>query len=184
MYFQSSRLVARRFAAADLPAFIAMRNDPHVARYQSWDSYTLPEAEAFLKDMDAIQPGDTGWFQFALTASGDFIGDLGFRILEDPRLAQIGYTIARTHWGKGYATEAVKAFLDYAFAAFPLHRITASVDPRNPASCRVLEKAGFRREALFRESEWFRGEWADDAIYALLRADHTQRAGNTQTLET
>jgi len=67
----------------------------------------------------------------------------------------------------------VRGTVDYAFRNFPIHRMTASIDPRNHASCRVIEKAGFRREALFRQSEWFKGGWADDAIYALLRADLT-----------
>ena len=63
------------------------------------------------------------------------------------------------------------ALTDFAFAAFGLHRITASVDPRNVASCRVLEKAGFVKEAHFRQSEWFKGEWADDVVYARLHED-------------
>ena len=73
--------------------------------------------------------------------------------LDENDLAQIGYTIARPFWRRGLATEAVRALVDFAFERFPVHRITASVDPRNAASCRVLEKAGFTREAHFRQSE-------------------------------
>ena len=60
------------------------------------------------------------------------------------------------------------ASVAYAFASFPIHRIIASVDPRHVASVRVLEKAGLVKEAHFRQSEWFKGAWADDAIYAVL----------------
>ena len=84
-------------------------------------------------------------------------------------LMLIGYTIARPWWNRGLATEAVLALVDYAFASFPLHRITASADPRNAASCRVLEKAGFVKEGHFRQSEWFKGAWVDDMLYARLR---------------
>ena len=71
----------------------------------------------------------------------------------------------------GYATEALTALLTYAFYTFALHRIAASVDPRNAACCRVLEKTGFRKEGHFLQSEWFKGEWTDDAVYGILRAN-------------
>lgn len=79
--------------------------------------------------------------------------------------------VSRSQSWDGYAAEAVRALVDHAFPAYGLHRITASADPRNTASCRVLEKAGFRKEAHFRQSEWFKGEWADDAVYARLATD-------------
>jgi RimJ/RimL family protein N-acetyltransferase len=174
MIFGSPRLIARRFGPRDLEAFVAMRNDPEVSRYQSWETYTQAEARSFLAELACANPGDAEWFQFALEdrATGDFVGDCGLKVLEqDKRLAQIGYTIARPFWNRGYATEAVRALADYAFPAFGLHRITASADPRNPASCRVLEKAGFVKEAEFRQSEWFKGAWADDVVYARLATD-------------
>jgi aminoglycoside 6'-N-acetyltransferase len=174
MIFETERLVARRFGPRDLEAFVAMRADPDVARFQSWETFTIEDGRAFITALAGCHPGEPGWYQIALEdrASGQFVGDCGLRIVEDDnRLAQIGYTIARKFWGKGLATEAVAGLTRHAFAAFSLHRITASVDPRNRASCRVLEKAGFRKEAHFRQSEWFKGEWADDAVYALLASD-------------
>jgi len=174
MIFSSARLIARRFGPRDLPSFVAMRNDPEVARYQSWDTYTEAEGRRFLEELAQHKRGEPGWFQFALELreTGEFVGDCGLNILaHEPRLARIGYTIARPHWNKGLATEAVRALVDYAFSTFPLHRITASVDPRNGSSCGVLEKAGFVKEGHFRQSEWFKGEWADDVLYARLRED-------------
>ncbi len=174
MMFETRRLIARAFRPDDLETFVAMRADAEVARYQNWEKFSLAEGQAFIAGLAARAPGDPGWFQFALEekANGAFAGDCGLRVLEtDGRLAQIGYTIRRELWNRGYASEAVRALVAYAFAAFDFHRITASVDPRNLGSCRVLEKAGFRREALFRQSEWFKGAWADDVVYALLRAD-------------
>ncbi len=172
MIFQSARLIARRFGPQDLGAFVAMRNDPEVARYQSWESYSEEDGRRFIEEMAGLQPGDPGWFQFALEErrTSALVGDCGLNIsADDPRLAQIGYTIARPHWNRGLASEAVKALAEFAFASFGLHRITASADPRNAASCRVLEKAGFLKEAHFRRSEWFKGEWTDDVVYARLR---------------
>lgn len=174
MIFETPRLVARRFDPRDLAAFTAMRADADVARFQSWESFDESAGRDFLNDMSARNPGDPGWFQFALVwrGTGDFIGDCGLRIVEsDRRLAQVGYTITKAHWHKGLASEAVAALTQYAFVTFPIHRITASVDPRNYASCRVLEKCGYVKEAHLRQSEWFKGEWADDVVYARLRSD-------------
>jgi aminoglycoside 6'-N-acetyltransferase len=174
MIFESEHLIARRFGPRDIEAVTAMRSDPEVARYQSWETYSVADATRLLGELRDRNPGDPGWYQFAiaLKEGGALVGDCGLRVLEtDGRLAQIGYTIARSHWNKGYATEVIGALSSYAFATFGIHRITASVDPRNVASCRALEKAGYRREALFRQSEWFKGDWADDAVYARLRSD-------------
>ena len=173
-FFESQRLIARRFAPADLDAFVAMRAEPHVARFQSWDNFGRDQGREFLDGVDGRKPGAPGWFQFALERKEDgrFVGDCGLKTVEtDNRLAQVGYTIAPPYWNRGYAQEAVKALVAYAFASFPLHRITASIDPRNAASLRVLEKTGFVKEAHFRQSEWFKGAWADDAIYAVLATD-------------
>ena len=137
MIFETVRLIARRFELRDIQPFVAMRNDPDVARYQSWTTYSEDEARLYLQALAMCNPGEPGWFQFALEdkATGQFIGDCGLRVHEsDHRLGQVGYTIARSVWGQGLATEAVIALTRYAFASFPLHRITASVDPRNATS--------------------------------------------------
>jgi [ribosomal protein S5]-alanine N-acetyltransferase len=173
-FFETPRLLARRFGPRDLKALSAMRGDSEVSRYQNWDSFSESDGRTFLTWIARRHPGEAGWFQFALEdrETGRFIGDCGLKILEsDNRLAEIGYTFERPSWNRGYATEAVRGLLDYAFSVFPLHRISASVDPLNTASVRVLEKAGFVKEAHFRQSTWFKGRWADDAIYAILRAD-------------
>ena len=172
MIFETERLIARRFGPRDLADFVAMRADPEVARYQSWECYTEEDGRAFIAEMGRTEPGQPGWFQFALEerTTGCFVGDCGLFIdPTDQRLARIGYTIARPLWGHGFATEAVSGLVAFAFERFALHRITASVDPRNLASCRVLERAGFTKEAHFRQSEWFKGAWADDAVYARVR---------------
>lgn len=174
MIFETARLIARRFAPRDLAPFVAMRSDPEVARYQGWQAFGEEDGRRFLAELADKEPGQPGWFQFALEekASGRFIGDCGLNIHGQHQcLGRIGYTIVRDCWGSGLATEAVAGLTAHAFASFALHRITASVDPRNTASCRVLEKAGYRLEGRFRQSEWFKGEWADDALYARLACD-------------
>ncbi len=98
MIFASERLIARRFGPADLEPFVAMRNDPRVFRYQSWDGYTEEQGCGLLQDLARMNPGDPGWFQFALEdrETGAFVGDCGIDIsAKDRRLAEIGYTLSR-----------------------------------------------------------------------------------------
>ena len=172
---ETERLRLRRFAEADLPAFIAYRNDPEVARYQSWDGITEGEARAFLAWVRRARPGKAGsWFQFAvaLKASDALLGDVGLFVSgDDPRLGEIGYTLARDQQGHGYATEAVRAVLAYAFETLALHRVTATADCRNTPSYRLLERVGMRREAHFLQHAWYKGEWCDEYLYAMLRAE-------------
>jgi ribosomal-protein-alanine N-acetyltransferase len=82
--------------------------------------------------------------------------------------AEVGYQLARAHWGRGYATEAVRAIVAHGFVALGLRRIWARVNPGNTASCRVVEKAGLRREGLLRRCEYAAGEWRDLYLYAAL----------------
>jgi RimJ/RimL family protein N-acetyltransferase len=176
--FETERLIARGMLDKDIAAIAACRAHPEVARYQNWQSYDETTAADLVSDMLLRTPGEPGWLQLVVErkADGAFIGDCGINIGSDKRLAQIGYTIAWEHWNQGYATEIVQNLTSYGFGALKVHRITASVDPRNAPSCRVLEKAGFTKEAHFRQSEWFKGDWADDAVYAILASDFYRRS--------
>lgn len=82
--------------------------------------------------------------------------------------AVIGYFLDHHHNGKGYATEAIKALVDYAFEELHLHRIEAGVMPRNVPSQRVLEKAGFHREGIARKNVNINGIWEDHQVLAIL----------------
>ena len=84
---------------------------------------------------------------------------------------EVGCTLKKTFQGKGYATEALTAMVNYFFTILKKHRIVASIDPRNTASIRLIERLGFRKEAHFKESYFLRGEWVDDIIYAMLDKD-------------
>jgi aminoglycoside 6'-N-acetyltransferase len=177
----SERLVLRRFGPSDLAPLVAYRSIPQVARFQSWDSPFPPVAgERLIKDMLGSHPDTPGeWFQFAvaLRSHGELIGECASKTqADDARQAEIGYTIAPAHQGRGYATEAVRTLLGYLFRARGMHRVTASCDPRNVASERVMLRLGMRREGHLVESTWAKGEWTDDLLYALLDREWSQRA--------
>ena len=171
----SDRIRIRRFADGDAAAFRAYRNDPDVARYQSWISYTDEEAAEFVAVMKSTPVGIAGFdVQLAIERHEDelLIGDCYLAIdRHERRQAEIGFTIARHCQGQGYGTEAVTLLLDYLFDVLKLHRITATADTRNAASVALMERLGMRREAHFRKHLWFKGEWADDYIYAILQEE-------------
>jgi RimJ/RimL family protein N-acetyltransferase len=170
---ESERLILRRFEASDLAPFVAYRNDPEVASYQSWDSCDEHEARAFIREMASARPGVPGeWFQFAVEpkVTEGLIGDCALRVDEqEPYRAEIGFTLAREHQGRGFASEAVSRLLDHAFDDLGLHRVVAIADCRNVPSWALLERIGMRREGHFLENVWFKGVWADEYLYAVLK---------------
>ncbi len=172
---ETPRLRLRRLREADLPLFMAYRNDPEVARYQGWESISLPEAQAFIQAQRSIHPGVPGvGMQIAieLKETGLLVGDCYFCIqVDDPEQAELGYTLATDAQGRGLATEAVAAWLTYAFRAYHLHRVTALLDVENHRSAALLERLGFRREGHFLQSGWFKGKWCDEYLYAILREE-------------
>jgi len=172
----AGRLVLRRFGPDDLTALVGYRSHPDVARFQSWDSpYPMQDGERLIGDMLGRHPDTPGeWFQFAvaLRSTKELVGDCGVRIsAQDPRQAEIGFTLARAQQGRGYATEAVRTLLGYLFGGRGKHRVTASCDARNASSARLLERVGMRREGHLVESTWAKGEWTDDLLYAVLRRE-------------
>ena len=175
----TARLRLRRFRDADLPTFLAYRNDPEVARYQDWESTSEEEGRAFLVGQQEAQPGVPGqWFQFAIErkATATVIGDCGLKVRgDDARQAEIGFTLARTSQGQGYASEAVAAVLAYAFEVLKLHRVVAVTDCANTAAVALLERLGLRREGHFLQNIWFKGRWGDEYLYALLRDEWAEQ---------
>lgn len=171
---ESTRLILRRFRNADLPVLLAYRNDPEIARYQSWESFSEAEGEAFLQEQRILQPGTPGtWFQFAIEvkADGQLVGDCALHVDRTGQQGEIGFTLARHHQGNGYATEAVTRVCDYAFRDLRLHRLVAICDCRNQTSVALLERLGFRREGHFLENIFFKGEWGDEYLYAMRQAE-------------
>ena len=106
------------------------------------------------------------------------IGDCAFCVLtEDPRQAEIGYTLARAHQGNGLASEAVLRLLAYLFDTLGLHRVRARCDADNLASAKLLERVGMRREAHYIENAWFKGKWGSEYEYAILDKEWAQLRG-------
>jgi RimJ/RimL family protein N-acetyltransferase len=176
--FESPRLLMRSFRDSDLEPFLAYRNDPEVFRYQGWDTpFTRQAAAEFIAIMKEGRPGTPGeWLQLAIERkdNAEMIGDIAFHITKtNQRTAYLGYSLARSAWGYGFASEAASKTLDYLFRVLDLHRVVADCDVKNAASIRLLEKLGFRREAHYIESFWLpeNGSWGSEYLYAMLQRE-------------
>jgi len=133
--------------------FRAYASSPAVARYMIWKPHVaLHETEAFLvRCAEAMAAGTSVPFVIRLRAGDELIGMIDLR----PRghKADLGYAFSQAHWGRGYATEAVRAVIGHAWTLPGMSRIWATCDVDNLASARVLEKAGMAREGLLRAWE-------------------------------
>jgi RimJ/RimL family protein N-acetyltransferase len=173
---RTERLLLRPFQAGDLDALFSYRSREDVARYLYWEAQTIDQVRKSLEaKIAAIAIREEGDF-LALAAvsisTGKVIGDvnLGFASREHA-LGEIGYIVHPDHHGRGYATEAAEPLLRIAFEELGLHRVFASVEARNAASARVLEKIGMRNEAHLVENEFVRGEWQSGLVYAILERE-------------
>jgi [ribosomal protein S5]-alanine N-acetyltransferase len=133
--------------------------------------YTREHARSWVAHCTALPEG---YFAWAIERDGVLCGGVGLiRGRDEMRFsATLGYWLGEAHWGRGTATAAVRAAVDWAFANTDLRRIAARVMDWNPASARVLEKAGFRAEGRTRLSSFKDGYFVDDLHFGRLRGDH------------
>jgi len=175
MEIVTERLVLRRFRETDAEeAYENFGKDEEVARYVSFDPWrTLAGTEEFIRlhlDQYDTNPDYYGW---AITLDGKVIGNISiFDIDHDSESCELGYYLGRDWWGNGYATEAAKAVINYAFVRLFAHRVFASHHPENVRSKRVLEKAGMKYEGTMRDAQRNRdGTFSDLLLYAVLSND-------------
>ena len=170
---ETERLRLRPFEAGDLDALYTIYSDPDVVRWLYRDAHTLDEARALLdrKIAGAALRAEGDWLSAAvvLRGGGELVGDVSLLWASDVhRQGELGFAIHPAHHGRGYATEASRPLLAFAFEQLGLHRVVGRLEPRNVGSARVLEKLGMRREAHLVENEWVKGEWQSELVYALL----------------
>ncbi|MFN2519152.1 MAG: GNAT family N-acetyltransferase [Jatrophihabitantaceae bacterium] len=169
----TDRLLLRPLLATDAPAMHAYKSRADVCRFLPHDVLSLEQvAERIDTQYARTSLEDEGQsLTLAVTdgASGTLLGDvILFWHSRKHRAGEVGYVFHPDHAGHGYATEAAAAMLHLGFDGLGLHRIVGRMDARNAASARVLERLGMRREAHLVQNEFVKGEWCDEAIYALL----------------
>jgi RimJ/RimL family protein N-acetyltransferase len=175
----TERLAIRGLEARDAQRIFEYRSRPEVSRFQSWGTRSPEEIQAYIRELSTTEPGTPGvWYQVGIMfpAGNELIGDCGFCVLEtEPRQAEVGIALATEFQGRGYAAEALRALLDYLFTRLGKHRVFGSVDPRNLSSLRLMQRIGMRQEGHFVQSVWFKGEWVDDVIFAMLAREWNRK---------
>ncbi|MEV6560352.1 GNAT family N-acetyltransferase [Nocardia sp. NPDC051756] len=178
---ETERLILRTATAADLDDMYAYKSQPDVCRYLPYEPMSRDQVAERLAGVWArteLTEVDQGLnLSVEDKATGRLLGDvvLFWRDAES-RSGEIGYVFSPSVAGRGYATEAARALLRLGFEQLSLHRIIARIDARNDASARVLSRLGMRREAVHLEDMWFKNEWSDTVIYAMLEDEWRSRS--------
>ena len=148
--FETPRLVARRLEPADREPMLAVYGDAEAMRWVGDGTPLTPEECERWLAVTAENYLRRGYGMFALVerASGEVVGFCGLVHFNGRVEPEIKYALRRSAWGRGLATEAARALLDYGASAHGLQSVIATVDPDNHASQRVLAKAGMQRGAL------------------------------------
>jgi ribosomal-protein-alanine N-acetyltransferase len=163
----------RSFRPADTGSLTKHINSYRIARNMAAipHPYSLQDAETWI----GIATNRVPQTHFAIAINDDVVGGIGVEI-GDPRslsgsdhCAEIGYWLGESFWGWGIMSEAVPALTEWAFAELHLVRLHAAVYARNPASARILEKAGYEYEGRLRARYFRDGEYIDGLLYAKLR---------------
>jgi [ribosomal protein S5]-alanine N-acetyltransferase len=174
---ETARLILRPFAPADWDLLNAVLSDPASTRYMHFASWTEDQRRRWFERClssacDAVAAA-ANW-AIVLKDGGRVIGWFGIGASSHPALPgerSFGYLIGRAHWNQGYMTEALRAVLDHEFRTRGTPRVHAACETANPASARVMENAGMRREKTMRDSD-FEGNAAERHHYAITLAEY------------
>jgi len=171
---ETERLTLRRMRRGDAEDVHRYASDPEVARHMLWEPHgSLRDSENFLRFVEErYARGDPAAWGLEERESGRLVGTCG---LQDWRpeyaRAEIGYVLCRGRWGRGLMTEAVAAVVEFGLGEIGFNRLEARCFDGNPASARVLEKAGMSYEGTSRSSHLLGGHYRDLHHYAVLRDD-------------
>ena len=170
-------MLLRPLTPADVDAVFAYQSQPDVVRYVPYTARSREQVLESLTDPARVRselaaPGEV--LHLAVVVDGALVGDVVLIWTSDEhRSAEIGWIFDPAVRGRGYATCAGRALLGLAFDGMGLHRVTARLDDRNDASARVCRRLGMRQEAHFVRTEWFKGEWTDELVFAVLAEEWT-----------
>jgi RimJ/RimL family protein N-acetyltransferase len=170
---RTERLLLRPFRKGDLDRLADWQSRPEVARYLYWEPASRDEAAELLERWMATtrleQDDDAVTLAVERLEDGLLLGSVTIFLRSvEHRQVEVGYVFHPDAGGHGYATEATRTLVDFAFDDLDAHRVFARTDARNAASAALLRRLGMREEAHFREAEIFKGDWGDELVFAIL----------------
>lgn len=172
---KTKRLFLRKMTVADAPGLLFLRSDDMVMQYIDREkTKSLEEATAFIEKINtSVDNNESIMWAIALQEKPEaMIGTIClWRIDKQHYRSEVGYMLHPGHWHKGLMKEALQAVVDFGFNVMKLHSMEGRINPDNAVSGILLEKAGFIREAYFKEDFYFRGKFIDTAVYSLLASN-------------
>jgi len=172
---ETDRLLLREFAEDDWHDVHAYAADPEVVKFMDWGPNTEEDTKAFIAlamDLQHQTPRRSYELAVVFKATGRLIGGASLRVQAgDPRTAELGYTFHPGAWGRGLATEAAKALVQFGFQRLGVQRVFATCRPENTASYRVLRKAGLHFEEYLQNVKIVRGQLVDAFLCGLAREE-------------
>ncbi len=172
---QTPRLILRRLNMADAQDLYEYFKDPEVARFVLWSAHrSISDTRFFLRCLlRQYRAGEYASYGIQSRETGRIIGTIGFaQFVREHRCAEIGYSLARSQWNRGYMTEALSAMLRQGFEVEQFHRIEAMHDVRNPASGRVMLKCGMQLEGVMHGKLCNKGEYIDVCLYGITQQQY------------
>ncbi len=167
---ETPRLVLRAVAIDDWRAIHRYMSDPQVTAWLPEGVMNEEQSRAFAIKNAGDKPEALA---VLIRGSNELVGHMVFHPWNAPHTYEIGWVFGRQHQGRGYATEAARSLIAYAFESLHCHRIIATCQPQNPASWRVMEKLAMRREGYFRKCILrASGEWWDEYFYSILEEEY------------
>ncbi|MFY4759104.1 GNAT family N-acetyltransferase [Aliarcobacter butzleri] len=172
MYIKTQRLLIHNFKTDDLNDVFNIYKDDETCKYllhNAWNEnnknqeFKLKLSKANLEKDYAVN--------LACVLDNVVIGDINIWHTQMKDSVEIGYTFNPKYSNNGYATEALKAIVEYLFTQKSIHRIQANMDARNLSSAKLCERIGMRKEAHFIKDFWNKNEWTDSFIYGMLISD-------------
>jgi RimJ/RimL family protein N-acetyltransferase len=179
MKLETSRLILRPLLESDEDDLFEYQSNPEIVRYIPWPERTLVEVnvaltKAIANGKDALEDEkDFIVLAWEIRDTGKVIGQSSMSLESSlHKQAEIGWVTHQAFQRQGFAFEASKALIDYAFKNFDLHRIVANIDTRGVGSARLAEMLGMRLEGTFKDGEFFKGHWCDMWLYAILKGEN------------
>ena len=177
VHLRTKRLLLRPFESADADAFFHVASDPEWARYLDWVPHPFTRRDAEQRVARYMRESWETHPTWAIVFEDAVVG--AFALMIDLRndVGELGYELAREHWGKGLVVEAAEAVIDWGFQERGLAKVFAQSDMRNTRSLRVMEKLRMTREGVLRAHSKVHGQRVDDVFYGLLRHEWLEHRG-------
>ncbi len=175
---ETKDLILRKMDMHDAQDMFEYSRDPLVAKHVLWDAHTsISDTKSYLRYMiRKYRQGEPSSWCIEEKATEKVIGTIGYMWYQkDNSACEIGYSLARRCWNKGYMTQALKAVIDYTFVELHINRVEAQHETDNGASGAVMRKCGMQHEGTLRSRLYNKGRYVDVELYSILRKEYLSR---------